>query len=56
MLVPHIPVVVATIVLFLSQIAILAASISFEKARAVPEEYVHTKHDQQRRGSEDQVS
>jgi hypothetical protein len=52
-LVPHMPVAIATMVLFLSQIAILAASMSFEKA--VPEEYVHTKHNQQRRGSEDQV-
>jgi hypothetical protein len=31
MLVPHIPVAMATMVLFLSQIAILTASISFEK-------------------------
>jgi hypothetical protein len=52
MLIPHMPVAIATIVLFLSQIAILAVSISFEKA--VPEEYVHTKHDQQRSSSEDQ--
>lgn len=46
-------VTIATIVLFFSQIAILAASISFEKA--VSEEYLHTKHDQQRRGSNDRV-
>jgi hypothetical protein len=47
------PVAIATIVLFLPQIAILTAPISFEKA--VPEEYVHTKRDHQRRGSEGQV-
>ena len=47
------PVAIATIVLFLPQIAILTAAISFEKA--VPEEYVHTKYDHKRRGSEDQV-
>jgi hypothetical protein len=52
-LVLHMPVAIATINLFLPQIAILTAAISYEKA--VPEEYVHTKHDHKRRGSEEQI-
>jgi hypothetical protein len=47
------PIAMNTIVFFISQMAILEASISFEKA--VPEEYIHTKHDQQRRSRKDQV-
>ena len=56
MLTPHTPVAKATIIFFLSQMAILTASISFAKATPGPEEDVHAKHDQQRRGSEGQVS
>ena len=54
MLVPHTPVAKATTIFFLFQMAILMASISFTKA--TPEEDVHAKHDQQRRGSKGQVS
>ncbi len=54
MLVTHILVARATIILFLSQIAILTASVSFEKG--VPEEDEHAKHDQERRGNESQVT
>jgi hypothetical protein len=48
------PVAIATIALFFSQMAILAPSISFFKNTTG--EDVHAKHDQQRRGSEGQVS
>jgi hypothetical protein len=54
MLIPHIPVTMATITLFLSQMAMLAATISFAKSAA--EVDAHAKHDQQRRGSEGKVS
>jgi hypothetical protein len=54
MLIPHIPVAKTTIIFFLSQMAILMASVSF--AKATPEGDVHAKHDQQGRGSEGQVS
>jgi len=50
MLIPHTPVAKATMIFFLSQMAILMTSISF--AKATPEEDVHAEHDQQRRGSE----
>jgi hypothetical protein len=53
-LIPHKLVARAMIIFFLFQMAILMASISF--ARAIPEEDIHAKHDQQRRGSEGQVS
>ncbi len=53
-LVPHILVAKATIILFLSQIAILTASVSIVKG--VPEEDEHAKHDQERGGSEGQVT
>ncbi len=54
MLVTHILVVRAIIILFLFQIAILTASVSFENG--VPEEDEHAKHNQERRGNESQVS
>ena len=55
-LIPHTPVADATTIIFLSQMAILFASISFKFANGVPEEDVHAKHDQQQRGSEGNVS
>ncbi len=54
MLVTNIPVARATIIRFLSQIAILTASVSFEKGD--PEEDEHAKYDQERTASESQVS
>ena len=54
MLVTHILVVRAIMILFLFQIAILTASVSFENG--VPEEDEHAKHNQERRGNESQVS
>ena len=54
MAVSHTPVARATIILFRSQMAILVNSMRF--AKAAPEEDVHAKHDQQRRGSEGQVT
>jgi hypothetical protein len=53
-LTPHTPVAKATIIFFLSQMAILMASISF--AKATSEEYLHAKHHQQGRSGEGQVS
>ena len=50
MFVPHIPNAAATIILFLSQIAILVVFMSF--VRTAAEENVHSKHDQQRRGND----
>jgi hypothetical protein len=49
-LIPHMQVAAATIILFLSQMAILAAFMSF--VSAATEGNVHSKHDQQRRGNE----
>lgn len=54
MLDPHMAIARAAIIFFLFQMAILMASLSF--AKAMPEEYVHAKHHQQRRGREGQVS
>jgi hypothetical protein len=54
MAVSHTPVTIPTIILFQIQIAILVNSMNF--AKAAPEEDVHAKHDQQRRGSEGYVS
>ncbi len=54
MLITHILVARATIIRFLSQIAILRDSVSFEMGG--PYEDEHAKHDQERRGSEGQVS
>ena len=53
-LVTHTPVAKATIIFFLSQMAILMASISFTKT--TPEGDVHAKHDQQRSRSGGHVS
>jgi hypothetical protein len=53
-LIPHTPVAKATMIFFLFQMAILMASISFEKTTSKGD--VHAKHDQQRRGGGDQVS
>ena len=54
MAVSHTPVARATIILFQFQMAILVSFVSFTQASA--EEDVHAKHDQQRRGSEGQVT
>jgi hypothetical protein len=48
------PAAIAVITLFFSQMAMLAAAISF--AKTVTIEDVHAKYDQQRRGSEGQIS